>query len=357
VFLAIVNSSSRMSKAKICYISSSYRSYSRAARSYRRVIQDRYDLVRSPEDAEVVILHGCPDGIGDIYRRHPSLRKKYVIGYFVWEASDLPDSYKTSLSSMQEVWTCSQYCVDVFRRHHPNVQLIPHIIDRDISCPAEDLAFVMRMIDWDPSCRYFLSIASRVDRRKNIDAVIRVFHDLGALMPRARLVVRVDDEAKVLPSFGDKRIVALSSSLSDSAINGLYLLSDAYVSAHHAEGWGFTLSDAMVFEKPVVGTGYSGNLEFMNARNSLLLDFEESFIRPEDCSYPFREAMKWAYPSIADLEQKLLLIYEGAKSPDVLAMATRAKMEMRRFEQRAVGRLVTGRLQEILDSRTLAVKD
>ena len=50
--------------------------------------------------------------------------------------------------------------------------------------------------------------------------------------------------------------------------------SDCYVSLHRSEGLGLGMAQAMNFAKPVIATGYSGNLEFMNAQNSLLVPFK-----------------------------------------------------------------------------------
>ena len=46
---------------------------------------------------------------------------------------------------------------------------------------------------------------------------------------------------------------------------------DAYASLHRAEGFGLTIADAMALGKPVVATGYSGNLEFMTDANGYLV--------------------------------------------------------------------------------------
>ena len=52
----------------------------------------------------------------------------------------------------------------------------------------------------------------------------------------------------------------------------------ANILSHH----GRELSEAMAFGNPVVATGYSGNLEFMNGENSFLVNFQESRIRSEE---------------------------------------------------------------------------
>ena len=48
--------------------------------------------------------------------------------------------------------------------------------------------------------------------------------------------------------------------------------SDCYVSLHRSEGFGLTMAEAMLMGKPVIATGYSGNLDFMDSHNSLLVD-------------------------------------------------------------------------------------
>ena len=51
------------------------------------------------------------------------------------------------------------------------------------------------------------------------------------------------------------------------------VLCDCYVSLHRSEGLGLTMAEAMALGKPVIATGYSGNLHFMTPENSYLVDF------------------------------------------------------------------------------------
>lgn len=58
----------------------------------------------------------------------------------------------------------------------------------------------------------------------------------------------------------------------------LVAASDVYVSLHRGVGFGLGLADAMALGKPVIATGYSGNLEYMDERSACLVGYEVSFV-------------------------------------------------------------------------------
>jgi glycosyltransferase involved in cell wall biosynthesis len=73
-------------------------------------------------------------------------------------------------------------------------------------------------------------------------------------------------------------------------------LCDCYVSLHRSEGFGLTLAAAMAHGKPVIATGYSGNLAFMDAANSMLVPYELVPVGPGNDPYP--ADARWAAPDI-----------------------------------------------------------
>jgi glycosyltransferase involved in cell wall biosynthesis len=71
---------------------------------------------------------------------------------------------------------------------------------------------------------------------------------------------------------------------------------DCYVSLHRSEGFGYTMAEAMYYGVPVIASGYSGNLEYMTAANSLLVPCEEVFVKnPEG---PFQHGSVWGEPNV-----------------------------------------------------------
>lgn len=350
----------------ICYVSSTYQSHLRTARAYCSIIRqkhrvvtntdqpdpDRIDpsqLTASPIDA--VILHVEPHDYARIYRRYPLLAQKYVVGYCVWEASELPAPYQRSLGMVQEVWTCSNYSARCFNRVHPNVHCIPHVAERAFDCSEQDRQDIRTRVGYDPYGFYFLTIARTRDRRKNVRELVGAFLQQSAAMPRARLIVKFAEDDPP-PWVSHPQVLWLRGDLSAAHVNALYDLADAYVSAHHSEAWGLTLSDAMLAGKPVIATGYSGNLQFMNPDNSFLVRAREDDIRPEDTFERFTSAMQWGYPDAADLEGKLRLLYDRRGADFIRAKVENARRDMARFSSSTLAPLLHARLAAI-ESRTL----
>jgi glycosyltransferase involved in cell wall biosynthesis len=52
----------------------------------------------------------------------------------------------------------------------------------------------------------------------------------------------------------------------------------------------------MSLGKPVIATGYSGNMDFMNSNNSILVPFE--LVPVAEDAYPYPKDSRWAQPDI-----------------------------------------------------------
>src|SRR5438876_736574 len=83
---------------------------------------------------------------------------------------------------------------------------------------------------------------------------------------------------------------------------------DCYVSLHRSEGFGLTMAEAMLMGKPVIATGYSGNLDFMDERNSLLVDCK--VVALERDVPPYKRGFRWGEPSVEHAARHLRWVYE-----------------------------------------------
>jgi glycosyltransferase involved in cell wall biosynthesis len=88
--------------------------------------------------------------------------------------------------------------------------------------------------------------------------------------------------------------------------NSLLEVADVYLSLHRSEGYGINLIDSMARRTPVVATGYSGNLDFMNEQCSIVVPFEMIDVG----SYAgFSVRSQWANPSEEYAAEKLRELY------------------------------------------------
>jgi GT2 family glycosyltransferase len=82
------------------------------------------------------------------------------------------------------------------------------------------------------------------------------------------------------------------------------------VSPHRSEGFGLNLAEAMVLGIPLIATGYSGNMDFMDETNSYLLDYRLTEVREREQFGPYRPGSLWADPSADDLAGKMREVFE-----------------------------------------------
>ena len=132
--------------------------------------------------------------------------------------------------------------------------------------------------------------------------------------------------------------------MSEEDIAGLYNnpLINAFISLTSGEGWGRPLAEAMASDVPILVTGWSGHMDFVNSGNATLLPFK---LKPVPRGIPFTEAgMKWAYVDIGKTASEMYNIVNNYKP--YKEKAIRAGIEFReKFNKEKVYK----RLIEVLD--------
>ena len=158
-----------------------------------------------------------------------------------------------------------------------------------------------------------------------------------------------------------ERMLAMARERSDIHVNDRYLTPsdkdtltascDCYVSLHRAEGFGLTLAEAMYLGKPVIATGYSGNLDFMNDENGLLVDYQLVPIGPGAPPYPADG--EWADPNIDHAATLMRLVFDDRVAS--AALGARAAQDIRRTHSAAAaGELMRRRLEYLRGHSSMA---
>jgi glycosyltransferase involved in cell wall biosynthesis len=193
----------------------------------------------------------------------------------------------------------------------------------DLGLPADRFAFVFSF--------NFVSVFERKNPLGLVDAFSRAF----APGEGPILVIKTVNGGQFPRQFEQLHraagtnpdVFVIDKSLPAENYHGLVASCDAYASLHRAEGFGLTIAEAMALGKPAVATGYSGNLEFMNERNSYLVP---SRLVPIPTGVePYVEGGFWAEP---DLDAAAAALRQVVEDPgEATARAELASSEIERL--------------------------
>ena len=327
---------------RVYYHLSKYISHRTAGSNYiDAMLAAGIDIVSRPEQADIVIIHDDPLNYESILSSLGKVSAK-LIAYSVWETEELPQQYVSPLKQFDEIWTCSPFSARAFSKHFKNIRIIPHIVGNH---PAdnESIRTARELISHSDDNFYFFTIVDAVNPRKNFQNLLQVFIKTFTGKRNVFLVVKQHRFPMDLSSL--PQVIDLPLKLSPQEISALHSVCSCYVSLHHAEAWGLPISDAMSAGKPVIATGYSGNMYYMNNDNSLPVKYSLVNVPGKMCSLiPLYTAdMVWAEP---DLAHASYLMKKLVKKGHIKEIAYNAKLSMEDFKPEKIGMLIRHSLSE-----------
>lgn len=226
----------------------------------------------------------------------------YNIGFWHWELPEFPDIWRGGFNGLDEIWVPSRFVQDAVCRKAPrSVQRIPHAISCAITPGARRSDFGL------PEGRFlFLTMYDTfsMQMRKNPRAVVVAFRRAFPNPEEVGLVIKVNNAASQAQEVAALRAeleaipgaVVLDQTLSRQDVYDLEGLCDCFVSLHRSEGFGLGLAESMCLGKPVIGTDWSSNTDFMNADNSCPVRYR--LVKLERDYGPYHKGQLWADPDI-----------------------------------------------------------
>src|SRR4051812_4643151 len=239
-------------------------------------------------------------------------------GYWAWEVEGLPERDVATAELLDEVWTLSAFGALAVGAH---VSRPVYSVPPSVEVPARvDRAAARRALDLpDGFLVTFAYDALSGTVRKNpwavVDAYVQAFtpgDGCTLLLKTTNAAVQPGHLDELRERAGNRRDVLVRDGYLHAGSHALLAQAgDVYCSLHHAEGFGFGLAEAMAAGTPVVATGWSGNLEFMDRTNSLPVRWEPAPV-PVDASPLYPEGARWVDPDVEHAAHQLRRLFDDS---------------------------------------------
>ena len=278
------------------------------------------------------------------------LAGRYNIAHCAWELASLRADCAEHLRYVDEIWTVSEFTRAAYQAATPlPVRVVPNTVDG-----LEQMATLSRAELGVPEGVFFFSSVFDVSsgfERKNPLALLEAFRAEFGDSRDVFLLLKCFN-GKYNPGRMDllrRRTAADNIGLveavwTDAQIHSLHKVTDCFVSPHRCEGFGLNMAETMYFGNAVVGTDYSGNRDFMDARNSYPAAYR--LVEIEESTGPYLKGNIWADVDVEDLARQMRRAFEDTAERRRRGAAA-ARTIREQYSAEVVGRLVRERLAEI----------
>ncbi len=246
------------------------------------------------------------------------------IGFFMWEALAPTLSQHMAMELVDEIWTATEFTKLAFSKIcNIPIRKVSHAVEpsppskrnyrRDFGMEGE---FVFLFSFDVHSCT----------ERKNPGDVIRAFRSEFNNGEKVRLIIKAKSLGSAIGmstnnglaeeifeyAERDSRITLVTEVLSESDYSALICTCDCYISLHRSEGFGYTLAEAMYFNKPVIATAYSGSEDFCRADTCALVEVEAEIpIKHLQFVAPVPGGV-WAQPSLVAAQRRMRAVFSDS---------------------------------------------
>lgn len=334
------------------------------------------------EQASVTVLHLFPLHLDPMIDAERAAGRR-VVGYVTWETDRIPDQWPAILNRLDAVMVPCRWNAEVFAAGGVTVPIhvVPHLVHLEAADERGSASLLARLpID----VRARISRGDLVvysigtfTRRKGVDAVLRAY--ARAFRGRSDVVLLLKTSpvdftrwrrglplgwyrwrpapTKTHPSAeqgvrrvlrGRPRVPAIhvigDTGLSEAEISALHGVGDVYLALPRSEGWGLGAFEAALRGRPVVMTGASGQLDYLDEDLAWRVDHTEVAAHEPNWDVPYGAEDQWVEPDI-DHAARLLQQVSGDLAQAKVRAAQLAERLQTRFSSARV-------LEQLMDAVT-----
>jgi len=273
------------------------------------------------------------------------------IGYWFWELEKFPRAWRHAFDLIDEVWVPTEFVRLAVAGCTPKPVLrMPMAIECNVPPGMDRVHFGLHP---DAFVFLFSFDFNGFVTRKNPAATIAAFRQaFGDGREDVRLLLKTTNGSRFPEKLAalqrsvadDPRIEVRDGFLSRDEMFGLQNTMDCYVSLHRSEGFGLGMAECMYLGKPVIATAYSGNLDFMDRDNSLLVDYKMIPLRDGD--YPCWQGQQWADADVTHAARLMRRVFDDREFGRDLGAAAAASIR-KTHSRSACGAAAVARLGEL----------
>ena len=279
------------------------------------------------------------------------IRARRIIGYWAWELPRLPAQWQPSFRYVHEIWVPSHFTRDAIAAATDKpVHVVPHPVPPMTVTPnmrgklglPNDALMVLNVV-------HLGSAFARKNPLAAIAAFRRAYGNASDRVLVIKLIAGGATEwaqralAEAIAGAGNIRLI--EGVLPEADMLGLMAASDIVISLHRSEGFGLVPAQAMHLGKPVIATGWSGNLEFMTERNSALVKYALIPVHDPEGSFD-GDGQRWADADIDDATAWLKRLADDAdlrrKLGETAAADVTAQLSPQRFAENVATLIKSG---------------
>lgn len=269
--------------------------------------------------------------------------------YFGWEDSLIPADWALKFNRyLDGIMVPSRFVREVLVKSGVTlpIAVVPHGVSLDSAHSRPTLQQPLSQKRFK-----FLNISSGFPR-KGIDILLDAYcEEFSSEDDTCLILVTFPNIHNQVASMVEKQrskprcpeIVHIDRYVSQSDIASLYQNSDCVVYPTRAEGFGLVIAEAMLARKPLIVTGYGGQMDFCSENNSFLVPFELTVSR----SHFNVPGALWAEPNRDELKRLMRYVFENPRSVEVTRRVENAFQVMQSYTWDAAAQKVDDFIEDL----------
>ncbi|MDR3521086.1 MAG: glycosyltransferase [Acidocella sp.] len=280
-----------------------------------------------PKNAALLAVVNAPIlPVGLLRLQRDFITGRRVIGMWAWELPVVPKQWHYGAQFVHEIWAPSPFTAAAIETIAPGrVRVVPYPLAA-FELPVTGTRSSFGLPEAAVIVLTAVNLHSSATRKNPLGAIAAFKAAFGAdtnflfIMKLSGAEAHPMDLRAIAAAGHAPNIKIINENLAESDLRGLIAASDIVLSLHRSEGFGLIPATAMLLGKPVVATGWSGNLAFMTPETSALVSYQ--LVPPDDERgvYDIAGAL-WAEPDIDDAAAQLRRLGHDAERRQTLGLA------------------------------------